>query len=101
MKAQYAETEFGSKYGSLSIEESFAKMGVTEYNLEPGQDLDDYRMVAVESEYSTEIAKDKVIRPVAAGLELEGNIIRAAQCVVSAGSEEEAAAAESEAGEQA
>lgn len=101
MKAQYAETEFGSKYGSLSIEESFAKMGVTEYSLEAGQDLDDYRMAAVESEYSTEIAKDKVIRPVAAGLELEGNVIRAAQCVVSAGSEEEAAAAESEAGEQA
>mmetsp|Transcript_40062 Transcript_40062/g.96723 ORF Transcript_40062/g.96723 Transcript_40062/m.96723 type:complete len:252 (+) Transcript_40062:117-872(+) len=102
MKEQYAHTEFGSKYGSLSIEDTFAKMGATEYSLEAGQDIDAYRMAAVESEYSTEIAKDMVIRQVAPGLEMEGNVIRAAQCVVSAGSEEEAAAVEAapEAGEE-
>lgn len=102
LKEKHAESEFGNKYGSLSIEATFAKMGVTEYTLEAGQDIDAYRMAVVESEYSTEIAKDKVIRPVAAGLELEGNVIRAAQCIASAGSEEEAAAAEvaPEAGEQ-
>ncbi|CAJ1955349.1 unnamed protein product [Cylindrotheca closterium] len=95
MREQYADTEFGSKYGYLTIVDAFDKMGVTEYSLETGQDVDAYRMAAVESEYSTEIAKDKVIRPVAAGLELKGNVIRPAQCVVSAGPEEEAAAAES------
>ena len=99
LKEKYADSEFGSKYGSLSIEASFAKMGVTEYTLEAGQDVDSYRMAVVETEYSTEIAKDKVIRPVAAGLELEGNVIRAAQCVASAGPEEAAEAAP-EGGEQ-
>lgn len=93
MRNQYAETEFGSKYGSLSLDVTFSKMGVTEYSLEAGQDVDAIRCAAVETEYSTEVAKDKVIRPVAAGLELEGNIIRAAQCVASAGPEEEAAPA--------
>jgi molecular chaperone GrpE (heat shock protein) len=78
MKERYADTEFGSKYGYLSIEDTFVKMGVTEYSFEAGQDIDAYRMAAVESEYSTEIAKDKVIRPVAAGLELKGNVIRPA-----------------------
>ena len=93
MKAKYAGDEFGSKYGGLSIAETFSKMGVTDYSVEAGQPVDNIRMAVVETEYSNEFAKDTVIRPTVGGLELEGNVIRAAQCVASFGSEEEAAAA--------
>ena len=101
MKAKYAGDEFGSKYGGLSIAETFSKMGVTDYSVEAGQPVDNIRMVVVETEYSNEFAKDTVIRQTAEGLELEGNVIRAAQCVASFGSEEEAAAAAAAAEESA
>ena len=97
LRAKYAGDEFGSKYGGLSIEDTFAKMGVTEYSAEAGQPVDNIRMVVLETEYSDEIAKGIVIRPTANGMELEGNVIRAAQCVASYGSEAEAAAEEANA----
>eukprot|EP00980_Cylindrotheca_fusiformis_P030440 scaffold24812_cov171-Cylindrotheca_fusiformis.AAC.3 len=93
LKEKYEGNEFGAKFGSLSMEASFAKMGVTEYTVEPGQKVDNYRVAAVEMEHSTDFEKDTVLRPVDSGLELEGNVIRAALCVASAGPEEDAAAA--------
>jgi molecular chaperone GrpE (heat shock protein) len=88
LKEKYSSDQFGGKYGGLSMDSTFAKMGVKEYTAAVGKPLDSFRMAAVESEYSTEFAKDAVIRPVAMGMELEGNVIRAAECVVSLGSEE-------------
>lgn len=93
LKERYAGDEFGSKFSGLSIEATFSKLGVTDFEVEAGQQVDNFRVAIVESEYSTEFAKDTIIRPLSKGMELEGNVIRAAQCVASAGSEEEAAAA--------
>jgi molecular chaperone GrpE (heat shock protein) len=96
LKEKYADEEFGNKYVSLSMEATFSKMGVTEYAVETGQALDNFRIAVVETEYSTDVAKDTIIRPIASGLELEGNVIRAALCVASAGAEEQAVSDEQE-----
>jgi len=45
-------------------------------------------MKVLESEVSTEHPKDSILRQVAPGLELNGNVIRAALCVSSLGMEE-------------
>ena len=101
LKEKYADDEFGSKYSGLSMTPTFNKMGVQEYTLAEGDPVDNFRAVVVDSEYSTTHPKDTVIRPTAMGLELEGNVIRSAECVASLGSEEEAAAAAAAAAEEA
>lgn len=87
LKEKYANDEFGSKYGGLSIGPTFAKMGIKEFSISEGEALDLIRMNVVGSEYSG-AAKDTVIAQVAPGMDLEGNVIRAAQCITSLGSEE-------------
>jgi hypothetical protein len=96
LKEKYANDDFGSKYGGLSMDATFAKMGVKEYSVAVGETVDSFRMAVGESEHSTEFAKDTVIRPVAMGMELEGNVIRAAVCVASLGADEEEKAQEDE-----
>jgi molecular chaperone GrpE (heat shock protein) len=96
LKAKYAGEEFGNSYVSINMEATFSKMGVTEYAVEAGQAVDNFRIAVVESEYSTDFAKDTVIRPVSSGLELEGNVVRAALCVASSGAEEQAVSDEQE-----
>ena len=94
LKEKYAGDEFGTKYSGLTMKPTFEKMGVEEYNLEVGAKVDNFRMKVVESDYSSEYAKDTVIRLVAMGMELEGNVMRPAECVASLGTEEEIKAAE-------
>jgi molecular chaperone GrpE (heat shock protein) len=89
LQEKNAEDEFGRKYGGLSMGPTFTKMGVKEYAVEVGATLDNFRMAVVESEHSSDFDKGTVIRPVAMGMELEGNVIRAAECVASLGAEEE------------
>ena len=89
LKEVHGDDEFGKKYNALpgAIKTGFSAMGVTDYGVETGDDFDKGRMVAVESEVSDEFKKDTVIRPVKAGMELQGNVIRLAECVVSLGTE--------------
>ena len=94
LKEKYADDEFGAKYSGLTMKPTFEKMGVEEYTVEVGAKVDDIRMKVVESEYSLEYAKDSVIRLVAMGMELEGNVMRPAECVASLGTEEEIKAVE-------
>jgi GrpE len=105
LKAKYAEDEFGSKYTGLTMKNTFSKMGVSEYTVAVGESMDNYRMTVVESEYSTEHKKNTVLKPIAMGLELEGNVIRPAEIVASLGElveedEEEASAEEEEKAEE-
>jgi molecular chaperone GrpE (heat shock protein) len=90
LKEKYINDEFGSKYGGLSIGPTFSKMGVKDFSVQPGASIDLIRMNVVGSEYS-EAVKDTVIRQVAPGMELEGNVIRAAACISSLGKEGEPA----------
>jgi molecular chaperone GrpE (heat shock protein) len=94
LKEKYAGDEFGTKYSGLTMKPTFEKMGVEEYTVEVGAKVDDLRMKVVESEYSSEYAKDTVMRLVTLGMELEGNVMRPAECVASLGTEEEIKAAE-------
>jgi molecular chaperone GrpE (heat shock protein) len=89
LKDKYANDEFGSKYGGLAMGPTFAKMGVKEFSVVGGVPVDLIRMKVVSSEYS-EAAKGTVVAQVAPGMELEGNVIRAAECMTSLGSEDEA-----------
>lgn len=94
LKEKYGDDEFGTKYSGLTLKPAFSKMGVEEYTVEAGATVDNVRMNVVESEYSSEYAKDTVIRPVTMGMELEGNVMRPADCVASSGAEEGIKAAE-------
>lgn len=89
LRQKYAEDEFGSKYSELHLQQTFANLGVTNFNVTPGDEVNHFRMKVLEKEVSKDFAKDTVIREVAPGLELDGNVIRAASCVASLGSGEE------------
>jgi molecular chaperone GrpE (heat shock protein) len=91
LNEKYDGDEFGSQYRELNLQSTFAKLGVTDYNVTPGEKVNNFRMKVLESEISKDFAKDTVIREVSSGLELDGNVIRAASCVASLGSGEEEA----------
>lgn len=97
LRAKYGDDEFGQQYNALpgAIKSGFTAMGCTEYTVHVGDAVDAAggRVVAVESEYSEQFAENVVLRPIAAGLELQGNVIRAAQVVASLGKEPPAAPA--------
>ena len=94
LRETYQENEFGTKYSALNLEATFATLGVTDFNVEAGEKVNNFRMKVLESEINADFAKDTILRQVAPGMELDGNVIRAALCVSSLGAEEEAAAEE-------
>lgn len=85
LNEKYADDEFGSKFRELNLKRSFANLGVTDYHVSPGEKVNNFRMKVLESEASADVPKDTVIREVAPGIELNGNVIRAASCVTSSG----------------
>jgi len=99
LKDANLEDEFGVKYTELNLQQTFENLGVTNFGVEAGEKVNNFRMKVLESEVS-EQPKDTVIRQVAPGLELGGNVIRAALCVSSSGApeaaEEESAEGEAE-----
>ena len=103
LRETYQENEFGTKYSALNLESTFETLGVTDFNVEAGEKVNNFRMKVLESEINADFAKDTILRQVAPGMELDGNVIRAALCVSSLGAEEEASAEEEaeEGGEEA
>merc|ERR1712176_73101 len=99
LKETYSDDEFGRKYSELNLQQTFSTLGVTDFNVEAGQTINNFRMKVLEKEVSTEQPKDTVLRQVAPGMELDGNVIRAALCVSSLGAEEEADESSNEAEE--
>jgi molecular chaperone GrpE (heat shock protein) len=100
LNTKYANDEFGSKYIELNLKKSFSNLGVTNYNLNPGDAINNFRMKVLEKEVSKDFPKDTIIREVSPGLELDGNVIRAASCVASLGAGEEEQEEGSEGGEE-
>ena len=101
LRQQYEQDEFGQQYNALSgdMRGVFSKMDVTEYGVQVGEPVDTRKVTVVAAEHSTEVAADAVLRPVSMGMELQGNVIRMAECGASLGPEvveEEAAAAAAE-----
>jgi len=97
LKESHGDDEFGAKYGELNLQQTFQNLGVTSYSLAPGETVNNFRMKVLESEPSAEQPKDTVLREVAAGLELDGNVIKAASCISSSGSSEDETETETEA----
>ena len=102
LREQYDADEFGAKYSALAggLRAAFTEMGVTEYTVNEGEPVEKSRVVVVDSEYSETVEKDTVLRPVAIGMELQGNVVRMAECVASLGSETSAEEEESGGGEE-
>lgn len=87
LKAKFGGDDFGSKYSGLSMENTFAKMGVKQFEVATGDPVDNSRMVVVEGTHSAEFDNNVVITPLSKGMEFEGNVIRVAECVASLGPE--------------
>jgi molecular chaperone GrpE (heat shock protein) len=89
LQDKYGEDDFGKSYNALQavMRQVFTDLGATEYAVNTGDAVDKSRVDAVETEYSESYPKDTVIQALSPGWELQGNIIRSAQCVVSLGSE--------------
>jgi len=89
---------------TMEFQNNLQELGVSEFGVESGDDVVMGRVVAVEEQFSEEFGKGTVITSLKSGLEIQGNIVRPAECVASLGSEaapaaeeeEEAAAAEEE-----
>ncbi|VEU34919.1 unnamed protein product [Pseudo-nitzschia multistriata] len=87
LRETYSEDEFGRKYSELNLEQTFATLGVTSFDIQAGDKINNFRMKVLESENSNDFEKDTVLRMVEPGMELEGNVVRAAICVGSLGAE--------------
>lgn len=88
---KYDGDDFAKKYAALSWDftNALKDMGVTEYSVAEGDASDARRVNAVEEEYSESIAKGCVIKALNTGYEIDGNVMRMADAVVSLGSETE------------
>jgi molecular chaperone GrpE (heat shock protein) len=87
LKEAYADNEFGSKFSGLTMNPTFSKLGVnTDLTVAVGDTVDYRTMKIVESRHSDEFDKDIVMEVVSANVvELEGNVMRPAEVVVSLG----------------
>ncbi|KAI2504192.1 GrpE [Fragilaria crotonensis] len=81
------DVEFGKKYSGLygTMSSAFKEMGVEEYGVAVGEPVNPQKVATIEEEYSADIPKGRIIRPVSMGMELAGNVLRLAQAVVSLG----------------
>jgi molecular chaperone GrpE (heat shock protein) len=86
LQAQFGEDEFGKSYNALQgiMRQVYIDLGTTEYTVNPADPVDKMRVDVIETEHSDQPA-DTVLRPLSMGLEIDGNVIRAAQCVASLG----------------
>lgn len=93
LQSQYSEDDFGKQYNALpsAMKSAFDELGVSDYTVDVGELIDESRCVVIDREYSDNIPKDAVIRPIKGGLELQGNVIRPVECIASLGAEEESA----------
>mmetsp|Transcript_25777 Transcript_25777/g.36678 ORF Transcript_25777/g.36678 Transcript_25777/m.36678 type:complete len:282 (+) Transcript_25777:89-934(+) len=104
LKESYGETSFGSSYASLTnvMATSLSALGFKEYEVDVGGPISDpSKAVATQEEHSEVVPKGGVIRTEKMGMEVDGNVMRLAEVVVSLGKEgeeeEEAPAEEEEA----
>mmetsp|Transcript_17989 Transcript_17989/g.35801 ORF Transcript_17989/g.35801 Transcript_17989/m.35801 type:complete len:279 (+) Transcript_17989:161-997(+) len=96
--ARYEGNSFAKSLDALrsGMKSSLGELGVSEFVVGAG-DAVDSRVAAVDEQYSEEFAAGTVISALTSGLEIQGNIVRAAKVVASLGvenSEEEVAAGE-------
>ena len=89
LREKYSDDEFGKQYDALpgAMKTAFVDLGVSEYSVAAAEKVDTSRVMVIDSQYSDSVPKDHVIEPLKGGLELQGNIVRMAECVASLGPE--------------
>lgn len=94
----YADDEFAKKYSALGSDfnNALKNLGVSEFTVSESEKIDVMRINTVKEEYSDTVAKGCVITSLRVGYELEGNVMRMADAVVSLGSEADAKTSEAE-----
>jgi molecular chaperone GrpE (heat shock protein) len=83
----YGDSDFGQKYNALpgAMRSAWSALGVTEMSVKENDRFDAMRMVALESVHDETAPAQTVMQVLKQGLELQGNVIRLAECVVSLG----------------
>lgn len=93
LREKYGEDSFGKQYNAVSgsVKSALSELGVTPFEIKAGDVIDDPRKIdVIESQYSTEYPKKgSVIKVISNGMELKGNIVRPAKCIVSLGAAEQ------------
>jgi molecular chaperone GrpE (heat shock protein) len=92
LKEKYGENDFGKSFHALTgiLKSGMKELGVEEFSAGAiGDQVDTSRVIVVEEEYSNVFPKGTVIRPISSGMELQGNVMKMAECVASLGKEEE------------
>mmetsp|Transcript_25282 Transcript_25282/g.41991 ORF Transcript_25282/g.41991 Transcript_25282/m.41991 type:complete len:317 (+) Transcript_25282:226-1176(+) len=93
LKTELDGDDFGAKYAGMAgnLMGALKELGVEEFSAEIGDVVNAQRMTVVDEEVSTDgsVAKGSILRPVSAGMELAGNVMRMAQVVTSLGSADE------------
>lgn len=90
LQEQYGNDDFGKSYNALSgiLRSGMKELGVEDFDIQAGSFPVDGRVSVVAEEYSEEFPQGTVIRTISTGMELQGNVIKMAECVVSLGKEE-------------
>jgi len=92
MQSLHDQYPTGNSYNALLTDLNLVlqkKIEVTPYEAVPGKEVTANREAIVGYELSDTIPKGTILRSVQAGLEIHGNVIRPAQCMVSKGAIEE------------
>ncbi len=86
--AKYEGNSFAKALDALrnGMKSSLGELGVTEFFAGAGDAIDS-RVIAVEEQYSEEFAAGTVISALTSGLEIQGNVVRAAKVIASLGVE--------------
>lgn len=89
LEEKYGSDDFGKSFSALggTMRAALKELGVEEYSVKEGEKVNKQRVTVIEEEYSNDFEKDTIIRPIAMGMELQGNVMRMAECVASLGSE--------------
>lgn len=92
LEAKYTDNEFAKGYGAIprDFENCLKGLDVAEFTVEAGSKIDLMRCVATSEEYSESDEAGIVLRVEKGGYDVQGNVIRFAEVVVSLGSEKEA-----------
>jgi molecular chaperone GrpE (heat shock protein) len=92
LSEKYSTDEFGKQYNAVAgaMKTAFKELDVVPYEVKVGDIIDDARRIdVIESQYSTDYPKGSVIQVISQGMELKGNVVRPAKCVISLGVEQQ------------
>ncbi|GKY90789.1 hypothetical protein MPSEU_000051700 [Mayamaea pseudoterrestris] len=88
--AKYSSDKFGRNYSALpgTMKAALTDMGVTHYEPQVGDVVDEYRMNVIATEHSESAPQQTVLRVEQFGMEIDGNVMRQATVVASLGPEQ-------------